>query len=74
MSENDETFIPPVPQHVVSGGAPDPVKATAPVAPPAPDEPEAGDLDAAAGEPRTVIMPPGGPQSGVVIPPVERAD
>ncbi|CAM5785117.1 hypothetical protein [Cellulomonas persica] len=74
MSENDETFTPPVPHHVVSGGAPDPVKATEPVAPPALDETEAGDEGERGGANRPTIMPPTGPQSGVVIPPVERLD
>ena len=72
MSENDQTATPPWPDHVVPGSAPDPVVETAPVAPPAPETTHGDDVDELLTEERPVIMPPAGPQAGVVIPPVER--
>ncbi len=70
MSENDEILTPPAPEHVVPGDAPDPVKATEPVAPPAPDEQDLTDEELL--EERRPIMPPNGPQGGVILPPTDR--
>ncbi|GEA85904.1 MAG: hypothetical protein NVV70_11520 [Cellulomonas sp.] len=71
MSENDQPVTPPWPDRVVPGGAPDPVAATAPVAPPPPDAPDQGDPDALLQEERPIVLPPAGPQTGVVTPPLQ---
>lgn len=71
MSENDPTFTPPTPGRVVPGGRPDPVVSTAPTAAPAPDGKPDEDVDEIITEARPVVLPPGGPQTGVVVPPVK---
>jgi len=55
----------PMPDHVIPGeGAPDPVVATAPTAPPAPDD-ETG-LDAYIDKDQPAVMPVGGMAAGTV--------
>ncbi|MBT0993887.1 hypothetical protein KIN34_06250 [Cellulomonas sp. DKR-3] len=66
MTENEGTEVPTT-AHVIPGGAPDPVKSTAPQAPPAPDDVE--DVDAQLLEERPAVLPPAGPMTGVVPPP-----
>lgn len=70
MSENDPTFTPPTPSHVVPGDRPDPVVSTAPTATPAAGD-RNEDVDDMLSDERPVVLPPGGPQTGVVIPPVK---
>ncbi len=68
MSDDTPT-LPPPPDHVVGGGAPDPVTATAPTAPRPPDEPQDTDVDAELVDERPAVYPVAGPQAGALPPP-----